>query len=98
MTVMPMIHFRKKWASLKIRKGANLMSALIRHGKPVARSCHGEAVCGKCGIEILEGVENINPPSPLEQALLERESLPKNIRVSCQVQVFGDIRVDTEYW
>ena len=67
-------------------------------GLPVASSCHGDGVCGKCGVKVLAGAENLSAVGPVEQILRERLKLAPEVRVSCQTEVLGDITVDTSYW
>lgn len=74
------------------------MQALLDGGLPVASSCRGDGVCAKCRVEIHEGKKNLSAETQLEKFLRERHSIPKESRVSCQVQVLGDITVSTSYW
>lgn len=74
------------------------MQALLDAGLPVASSCRGDGVCGKCRIEITEGQKNLSPETDHEKFLRDRFSIPKNQRVSCQTQIEGDITVTTSYW
>lgn len=74
------------------------MQALLSAGLPVASSCRGDGVCAKCRIEIIEGKENLTPEGDRESFLRERHDIPRAERVSCQVQVLGDLLVDTSYW
>jgi len=74
------------------------MQALLDGGLPVASSCSGDGVCAKCKIEILEGMENLSPENETESFLRESKGIPKGQRVSCQVQVLGDITINTTYW
>lgn len=74
------------------------MQSLLDGGLPVASSCRGDGVCAKCRVEIHEGRKNLSPETELEKFLRERHSIPKDQRVSCQVQVLGDITVSTSYW
>lgn len=74
------------------------MEALLSAGLPVASSCHGDAVCGKCRIEIKNGAEHLSKPEAAEQIVSRRIRIQPPYRVSCQVRVVGDIVVDTAYW
>lgn len=74
------------------------METLLAHGVPVASSCGGDGVCGKCRIQIVEGQENISIENETETFLREKYSLPSRLRISCQVCVYGDITIDTAYW
>lgn len=75
------------------------MQALLDAGVPVASSCGGDAVCGKCVLKVIEGAENLSPPTPDELFLREKDGLPsEGVRVSCQCRVLGDVTVDARYW
>ncbi len=74
------------------------MQSLLTGGLPVASSCRGDGVCGKCRIEIVDGREALSPETDLEKFLVERHSIPKGSRVSCQTQVLGDLTVNASYW
>ena len=78
--------------------GANLMEQLLLAGLPVASSCHGDGICGKCRIKIIDGAENLSIINSLEELLRDRLQVPKDYRISCQTQVLGDILIDTAYW
>lgn len=74
------------------------MQSLLKAGLPVASSCYGDGVCGKCRLEILQGAENLSAPNETESLLRERLNLEKGLRISCQTAVHGDITVDASYW
>lgn len=74
------------------------MRCLIGAGLPVASSCNSEGVCAKCGIRILEGMQNLSSPNVTEIFLKEKNNIGGEIRISCQTQVLGDILVDASYW
>jgi 2Fe-2S ferredoxin len=95
---MPKIKLKKSGKVIVIEKGANLMKSLTENQIPVASSCSGEGVCAKCRMQIIEGMENLTLPNETELFLREKFSLTKDLRISCQTQVLGDITVDTTYW
>lgn len=95
---MPVIRFVKDKPDIVVEKGAFLMKSLLDAGLPVASSCHGDGVCAKCRIIIVEGSENLSPVNSVEQMLRDRLKIPREMRISCQTQVLGDIRVDASYW
>jgi ferredoxin, 2Fe-2S len=95
---MPMIRFAKGREPLEVDSGAVLMKSLLAAGLPVASSCQGDGVCGKCRIQILEGFENLSKPNAVETVLRDRLRVPKDQRISCQTRVMGDILIDTSYW
>ena len=95
---MPTISFVKNYQSIEVPEGANLMESLLQAGIPVASSCYGDAVCGKCRLEIIKGAENLSKPFGIELILRDRLRLEKGVRISCQVKVLGDVTVDAAYW
>ncbi len=94
---MVTIHFLNR-SSIQVEKGTLLMKALLENGIPIASSCGGDGVCRKCVLKIVKGAENLPAPHELEEHLIERDSLAKDQRISCQVAVNGDITVDAPYW
>jgi 2Fe-2S ferredoxin len=95
---MPKISFTKGFPPLEVPHGANLMQSLLQAGIPVASSCYGDGVCGKCKLEIIKGAENLSAPETIEKLVKDRLNLPTEVRVSCQTQVLGDVTVDATYW
>lgn len=96
---MPMIKFvQNKRKPIQVDSGASLMFSLLSEDVPVASSCHGNGVCAKCRIQILQGAENLSPVREIEKGLSVRNSLKSNERISCQTQVLGDIIIDANYW
>ncbi len=95
---MPKIRFARKFPDLEVESGTLLMEALLKAGFPVASSCHGDGICGKCRIQILEGVENLSKINEVEQLVRDRIGIAKEYRISCQSRVMGEILIDTSYW
>ncbi|MFS4459298.1 2Fe-2S iron-sulfur cluster-binding protein [Bdellovibrio sp. HCB2-146] len=95
---MAKISFQKAKPPIEVETGANLMKSLLGAGLPVASSCDGDGVCAKCRIQILEGRENLSPETELELFLKEKNKIAKDMRISCQTAVNGDIKVDATYW
>ena len=58
---------RKQRPNFEVTTGEILMKTLLDHQVPVASSCQGEGVCGKCRITIPSGRENISPISEIEK-------------------------------
>jgi ferredoxin len=87
--------------SFSCESGSNLRQVLLQNGIPVYNgpaktvNCRGLGTCGTCAV----GVEGeVSDPSWREKARL---SLPphspsRGLRLSCQTQVLGDVKV-TKY-
>lgn len=95
---MPVIRFVKNYPELQVETGANLMKSLLDAGRPVASSCNGDGICGKCRVIIVSGAENLSAINAREEILRTRLKIPTEYRISCQTQVLGDIQIDTLYW
>lgn len=92
------ISFAKNRAPIQLPAGANLMQGLLDAGVPVASSCNGKGVCVKCVVEVKAGAENFAKETQDEKDLREIHDIPKNVRLSCQTSVLGDVTLDTKYW
>jgi 2Fe-2S ferredoxin len=92
------IHFVKGRPPITAPHNANLMKVLLENDIPVASSCHGEGVCGKCRIQILQGLAELPQETPLELTLRERHRIPQGHRVSCQTLITHDLVLDAPYW
>lgn len=92
---MPTIHVPQKQMSFEVTSGANLMTALMEAGLPVASSCLGDSVCSMCRVKI-EG--ETSPPDKIEQDCLIRNKALSDERLSCQITVTDNLTVRTKYW
>lgn len=95
----PQVTFEKpNLKAFEVEPGAPLMKSLLAQGVPVASSCHGDGVCGKCRVRVVEGAQSLSPISEHEKFLMERLKLQSPWRISCQAQILGDVKLDTGYW
>lgn len=74
-----------------------LMQNLLDHGIPVASSCGGDGICGKCKIQIFTPGE-LPPPSDLETKTLEKNQATPGERLSCQLCLSENAMLETTYW
>ncbi len=61
---------------------------------PLASSCDGSAICGRCRIQI-EGP--VDPPEAAELEVLDKQGHAQG-RLACCTRVRGDVTVTTTYW
>lgn len=87
-------------ANFEIAAGANLRDSLIDNGVQVYNvaqgrftNCNGKQLCGTCVVKIMQGTEFTNSKSIDEENFLRK--LPPNYRLSCCVNAYGDIIVET---
>ena len=95
---MPLIHFVKDRPPVEILPGTTLIEALVGAGLPVASSCKGDGVCGKCRVRVLAGSEHLTPENEVERRRRQQLGYSTDQRLSCQTGATGDVTVDTSYW
>ena len=67
-----------------------LLYALADNGILVPTVCGGKAICGQCKVKVLEGGGAM---LPAEEKLLSDAERADNIRLSCQVQVESNLKI-----
>lgn len=70
-----------------------LVDATFRYDLPVRYRCE-RAVCTTCLVEVLEGKENLSEMEEREKQTLVAIKAKPNWRLSCQVSVLGDVKLD----
>lgn len=95
---MPTITVPKLNKQIEVPVGSNLMSSLLEHNVPVASSCNGDGICGKCKMEVLDNPKGLSDENPTEQFLKLKMKIDPKLRISCQCLVQESISVTTTYW
>jgi len=109
---MPTVTFVNEKKSVEVPAGANLRSEAIKAGVQLYPfphnylNCMGFGACLSCRVMVKKGLENcssqgiyekasfLNPLNPL--GFFARLGNEKNMRLACQMQVNGDIEVQTQ--
>lgn len=103
---MPIIILVNEGKTLEVPEGTNLRKALLKNGvnpymgKDKLLNCLGFGLCGTCRVEVVDG-KGVPPMTPREEAPLiglapfYARKVPKNVRLSCRIEVSGDITVKT---
>ena len=92
---MPKIIIPQKNKILTVLAGSNLMKVLQLQNIPVASSCLGDGICGKCRMKIQGQVADA---TELEMQTKERNKIPLTERLACQISMESDLTVTTDYW
>lgn len=92
---MPKITLPQKKITFEVPIKANLMKALLMNNIPVASSCLGDGICGKCQMKVLGLVPEA---SEIEIQTRIRNQIPETDRLGCQIAVESDLVVSTSYW
>lgn len=82
----------------EVPEGATLLDAARAAGLPIARACSGRGLCGRCDLEILEGLGSLSPEAPDELETRARDRLAASRRLSCQARVHGPVVATASYW
>jgi 2Fe-2S ferredoxin len=82
--------------------GQDVLNALLEGGVEWMHACGGFCNCTTCRIKIEEGQENVSDMEEDEKNTLRRfqgeEVLEGPFRLSCQVEVYGDIKISEPDW
>lgn len=75
-----------------------LLEATRDVGLPIASACGENGACARCGLEILEGGEFLEPESKRETRIKQRNRIDPALRLACRVRPRGDLQVRASYW
>lgn len=95
---MAKVTLEKLNKTFEVNSEEPLMHQLLKNSIPVASSCHGEGICGKCKIKIIDGADNLNPETELESRTKSLNKINANERLCCQLFITAPITIDTSYW
>ena len=76
---------------LAIPAGVKLMNGLADADLFIASACGGGGTCGQCKVRVISGGGSV---LPTESSLLNKREISENYRLSCQVAVKQDMRVE----
>jgi ferredoxin len=86
---MPQVIFVDEDKSAETAAGKTLLSAALDMGVRISHVCGGDGACGTCRVEVVEGWDNLTPPTPDETY----KELDPPYRLSCQSKITGDVIV-----
>ncbi len=76
---------------LQVNGGGSLLSALARESIFIPSACGGRGSCAYCKVIVRDGGGNV---SPVEEPYFSAEERKNGTRLSCQVKVRNDIRIE----
>ena len=86
---MPRVTFADQGKTGEFPAGKTLLSAALEMGVIISHVCGGDGACGTCRIEVVQGWDNLTPPTPDETY----KELEAPYRLSCQSKLRGDVVV-----
>lgn len=90
---MAVITVARSGRRIECEEGKILLDVLVDAGVFVDNPCNGKGICGKCKVRIVSGYAG--SISATERKLLKSEEIDRGIRLSCLVNVSGDLEVET---
>jgi Na+-transporting NADH:ubiquinone oxidoreductase subunit F len=75
---------------ITVQGGASLLSTLSSQKIFIPSACGGKGSCGLCKVKILDGA---GPLLPTEEPYLNKEEIQEKMRLSCQVKVRNDLKI-----
>ncbi len=98
---MPTVTYIRENVRVEIPEGDSVRYPALENDVPVYcgawkyANCHGNGLCAFDRV-IVSPASNTNPPTFLEKFRLGRDHKKNpNLRLACQVKVFGDVSVET---
>lgn len=77
--------------SISVEGGRSLLSMLTEQKIFIPSACGGRGTCGLCKLKILEGAGLL---LPTEEPYLDEQERKSNVRISCQVKVRNDLKIE----
>ena len=75
---------------ITVQGGKNLLSVLSDNKIFIPSACGGRGTCGLCKLKVIEGGGLL---LPTEEPYLEKEERDSNVRLSCQIKVRNDLKI-----
>jgi len=100
---MPRVSYIDSEKEYEVESEDIIFDALDNHGEKLPHGCLAGS-CGACRIEVIEGDENLKPPSAIElntiEAIVENYEKRhgagscdgKKIRLACRARVRGEVK------
>lgn len=88
------IKFLPQDITVETNSEKSLLEIAWANNIPIKSICKGVPSCAECRIKIVEGENNINPPTRTELNIVGTNYFLDGRRLSCQVYCFGDVTID----
>ncbi len=92
------IRFHPDGRALDVEPGTSLLEAARRAGLPMASACGAHGICGRCGVYVEAGGEELPAEADDERAIKARNRVNPHQRLACRVHPTRDVEVRASYW
>ena len=76
----------------------SLLDISIANKIPHLHECGGNGKCTTCRIRVVDGSQNLNPPTPIEVSTSKARKWDPTIRLACQTYPDGDVKIQRLVW
>ncbi len=90
------VRFEPSGLVARVPAGSSLLEAARGVGLPVASACGADGVCGRCGMQILDGDAGVESAGEVE--IKRRNRIDPSLRLACRVVVSGEMTATATYW
>ena len=88
------VDFEPLGKRVEVKPGMTILDAARQAGLPLTSECGGAGSCGQCKVIVREQKSSVSSPNLTEQIMLEDAELIAGVRLACQADVLGNVKVD----
>ena len=92
------VRFLPSQREIRVPAGTTLLEAARRAELPIASACGAEGLCARCGLDILEGGEQLPPETAGETRIKRANRIDDHLRLACRIRLECDLVVTAPYW
>ena len=92
------LRFEPMGLEVVVPPGRRVYDVATALGLPLAQSCGGEGICGRCGVRVVRGGSALSPERGPERARKVANRVDPELRLACLTTVRGPVVVTTDYW
>jgi 2Fe-2S ferredoxin len=85
-------------AESAVSPGARVYDVAVELGLPLAQSCGGEGICGRCAVRVVCGAESLSVECASETHRKEANRVDPELRLACLSFIHGPVVLTTDYW
>lgn len=87
------VDFEPVGKRVEVTPGMTVLDAARQAGLPLTSDCGGCGTCGQCRV-IARDQSALSQPSLTEEGELTQEELSNGVRLACQTEVLGNVKID----
>ncbi|WP_413612848.1 2Fe-2S iron-sulfur cluster-binding protein [Bdellovibrio sp. HCB-110] len=70
-----------------------VLDVALRAGIAIDHTCGGNGTCGTCLVQVVEGLEKLEPRNEIEEEMAQDRSFNDQERLACQIKPFNGLSV-----